>query len=82
MLHLMEKVFKDKVASPEWQAKLKTIIPSYGTKLNGNVARRSRSWNTPAAYCSCNTLSHRLRMLRQKRSQPQPENKPVADIAL
>ncbi len=33
----MEKVFKDKVATPEWQAKLKTIIPSYGTKLNGNV---------------------------------------------
>lgn len=23
MLHLMEKVFKDKVATPEWQSKLK-----------------------------------------------------------
>jgi malate dehydrogenase (quinone) len=69
----MEKVFKDKVASPEWQAKLKTIIPSYGTKLNGNVARRSRSWNNTAAFCSCNTLSHRLRMRRQKQSQPQAE---------
>lgn len=38
MLDLMNKVFKDKVATPEWQAKLKEIIPSYGTKLNGNVA--------------------------------------------
>ncbi|MFI8415604.1 malate:quinone oxidoreductase [Serratia sp. NPDC078593] len=37
MLHLMEKVFKDKLATPEWQAKLKEIVPSYGTKLNGNV---------------------------------------------
>jgi malate dehydrogenase (quinone) len=37
MLHLMETVFKDKVATPEWQAKLKQIIPSYGTQLNGNV---------------------------------------------
>jgi len=37
MLHLMETVFKDKVATPEWQAKLKAIIPSYGTQLNGNV---------------------------------------------
>ena len=37
MLHLMETVFKDKVATPEWQTKLKQIIPSYGTKLNGNV---------------------------------------------
>ena len=38
MLDLMKKVFKDKVATPEWQAKLKEIIPSYGQKLNGNVA--------------------------------------------
>lgn len=37
MLHLMEKVFKDKVATPQWQSKLKEIIPSYGKKLNGDV---------------------------------------------
>ncbi len=37
MLHLMESVFKDKVATPAWQAKLREIIPSYGTQLNGNV---------------------------------------------
>lgn len=37
MLHLMETVFKDKVATPAWQSKLKQIIPSYGTELNGNV---------------------------------------------
>jgi len=38
MLELMERVFKEKVASPEWQAKLKEIIPSYGQSLNGNPA--------------------------------------------
>ncbi|MCW6625330.1 malate dehydrogenase (quinone) [Yersinia ruckeri] len=37
MLNLLENAFKDKVASAEWQAKLKEIIPSYGQKLNGNV---------------------------------------------
>ncbi|MCX2957398.1 malate dehydrogenase (quinone) [Serratia symbiotica] len=37
MLHLMEKVFKDKVATLQWQSKLKEIIPSYGKKLNGDV---------------------------------------------
>ncbi|WP_350238864.1 malate dehydrogenase (quinone) [Pectobacterium colocasium] len=37
MLSLLEKVFKDKVATPEWQGKLKEIIPSYGQKLNGNI---------------------------------------------
>ncbi len=38
MLQLMEKVFKDKVNSPEWQAKLKAIIPAYGIRLDGNPA--------------------------------------------
>ncbi len=37
-LQLMEKVFKDKVNSPEWQAKLKAIIPTYGIRLDGNPA--------------------------------------------
>ena len=37
MLHLMEKVFKDKVATPEWQSKLKEIIPSYGQSLDNNA---------------------------------------------
>jgi malate dehydrogenase (quinone) len=36
MLNLLEKTFADKV-SGEWNAQLKAIIPSYGTKLNGNV---------------------------------------------
>ncbi|UUD64155.1 malate dehydrogenase (quinone) [Pseudomonas seleniipraecipitans] len=48
MLHLMEKTFKDKVASPEWQAKLKDIIPSYGQTLNDNVelANKTRAWSS------------------------------------
>jgi malate dehydrogenase (quinone) len=38
MIDLMAKVFEDRFSSIEWQAKLKTMIPSYGSKLNGNVA--------------------------------------------
>lgn len=38
MLDLMARVFKTQMASPEWQSTLKTIIPFYGQKLNGNVA--------------------------------------------
>ncbi|MCX0498816.1 malate dehydrogenase (quinone) [Erwinia billingiae] len=38
MIDLMAKVFEDRFSSMEWQAKLKTMIPSYGRKLNGNVA--------------------------------------------
>lgn len=38
MLDLIGKVFKEQVATPAWQAKLKEIVPSYGQKLDGNVA--------------------------------------------
>ena len=38
MLDLMSKVFKEQMASSDWQSKLKAIIPFYGQKLNGNVA--------------------------------------------
>jgi malate dehydrogenase (quinone) len=39
MLTVLEKVFAQKVASPEWQAKIRQIVPSYGTKLNGDPQR-------------------------------------------
>ncbi|MCH5568675.1 malate dehydrogenase (quinone) [Pseudomonas syringae] len=44
MLGVLEKVFKDKVATPEWQAKLHQIVPSYGTKLNNNPDRVAEEW--------------------------------------
>lgn len=37
MLSLLEKVFKQQVATPEWQGKLKAIVPSYGKKLYGDI---------------------------------------------
>lgn len=48
MLDLMQQVFADKMASAEWQAKLKEIIPSYGQKLDGNVEETEKvlSWTS------------------------------------
>jgi malate dehydrogenase (quinone) len=37
MVTLVEKCFKDQVASPEWQAKMKEMIPSYGDSLIENT---------------------------------------------
>ncbi|ACO76666.1 malate:quinone oxidoreductase [Azotobacter vinelandii CA] len=37
MLTVLEKTFKDRIGTPEWQAKLKEIVPSYGQKLNNNI---------------------------------------------
>jgi malate dehydrogenase (quinone) len=36
MLELMEKCFPEEANSPEWQEKLKAMIPSYGQELNTN----------------------------------------------
>ena len=44
MLTVLQKVFKDKVASPAWQEKLHQIVPSYGTQLNGNPAKVAEEW--------------------------------------
>ena len=44
MLDLMQKVFKDRLASSAWQEKLKQIIPSYGTHLNDDPAAVEREW--------------------------------------
>ncbi len=44
MLDVLNKVFKDKVASPEWQARIKQIIPSYGTRLNDYPDQVQKEW--------------------------------------
>ena len=44
MLDVLNKVFKDKVASPEWQAKIKQIIPSYGIRLNDHPDQVQKEW--------------------------------------
>jgi len=48
MIDVLEKAFKDKVATPEWQAKMRQIVPSYGTKLNGSPERVQQSWDYTA----------------------------------
>jgi malate dehydrogenase (quinone) len=44
MLDVLNKVFKDKVASPAWQAKIKQIIPSYGVRLNEHPDQVLKEW--------------------------------------
>src|SRR5476651_482097 len=48
MIDVLEKVFKDKVATPAWQEKMRQIVPSYGTKLNDSPARVQQEWDYTA----------------------------------
>ena len=43
MLSVLEKVFAKKVATPEWQEKIRRIVPSYGTKLNDDPQKAFES---------------------------------------
>lgn len=38
MLELLHKVYPEQMASPEWQNKIRAVVPSWGRKLNGDVA--------------------------------------------
>ena len=85
MLHLMETVFKDKVSTPQWQAKLKTIIPSYGTKLNGNVEATQQELQYTSEVLGLKYDKQQVAdslPTPQLKPQAQPERKAVADIAL
>ncbi|OQP86201.1 malate:quinone oxidoreductase [Rhizobium rhizosphaerae] len=44
MLKVLEKVFAAKVKTPEWQAKIRQIVPSYGTQLNDDPSKVQAEW--------------------------------------
>ncbi|MER5130241.1 malate dehydrogenase (quinone) [Serratia marcescens] len=47
-LNVMKALFPQQFASPEWQEKIKSIIPSYGQTLNGNTALTQQVWDNTA----------------------------------
>ncbi|MXF46525.1 malate dehydrogenase (quinone) [Raoultella sp. Lac2] len=83
MLQLMEKVFKEKVQSPAWQAKLKEIIPSYGLRLDGNPAaiEQALAWTSEVLQLHYEpvTMVDQVPLAQLK---PLSGDKPMADIAL
>jgi len=54
MLNVLEQVFKDKVATPAWQAKIREIVPSYGTKLNDSPERVFKEWSDTSQILELN----------------------------
>ena len=55
MITLMERCFKDQIKTPEWQQKLKAMIPSYGEQLSNNAAlvEQVRSRTTEVLKLKC-----------------------------
>lgn len=86
MLELMQKVFPEKVASPEWQAKLKEIIPFLGVKLDGNVEASDEELHYTSRVlglkCDESPLADATPPVRKPSHVVPAENEPAADIAL
>ncbi|NVZ21705.1 malate dehydrogenase (quinone) [Pseudomonas costantinii] len=85
MLTVLQKIFKDKVATPEWQAKLHQIVPSYGTKLNDSPEAVAKEWAYTAGVLQL-TPPPAIPQLAPKATEaakPAAEpSKPVSDLAL
>ncbi|MBJ6123065.1 malate dehydrogenase (quinone) [Sphingomonas mollis] len=48
MLDLLKKVFGNRLATPQWQAKIREIVPSYGTALNDDPDAIAKTWASTA----------------------------------
>ncbi|MET3455918.1 MULTISPECIES: malate dehydrogenase (quinone) [Pseudomonas] len=85
MLTVLEKVFKDKVASPAWQEKLRQIVPSYGTKLNESPERVAQEWAYTSEVLQLDpppAIGKPGAPAAPAKPGPAPEANPAADMAL
>ena len=86
MLTVLQKVFKDQVASPAWQEKLHQIVPSYGTKLNDSPEAVAKEWAYTANILQLTPPPAIPQLTAPKATeaaQPAVEpSKPASDLAL
>lgn len=71
MLQLLKRCFPQKAASPEWEAKLAEMIPSYGKPLaqDGELLQQVREWtgrvlNLPASNPALRIVESNVRVKR------------------
>jgi malate dehydrogenase (quinone) len=83
MLNVLEKIFKTQVATPEWQAKIRQIVPSYGTKLNDSPTAVQQEWNYTAEVLQLGTPPVLDQSVGTSPAPSKPvESKPANDMAL
>lgn len=83
MLNVLEKVFKDKLATPAWQSKIRQIVPSYGTRLNDSPDRVYQEWLYTSQILQLTPPPAIDRTVVPQAPQgDQTKNKPKADLAL
>lgn len=48
-LNVVKQLFPEQFNSPEWQSRIRAVVPSYGQTLNGNVDLTQQVWDDTAA---------------------------------
>jgi malate dehydrogenase (quinone) len=85
MLTVLQKVFKDKVATPAWQEKLHQIVPSYGTQLNANPQKVAEEWAYTAKVLELTpppAISQAVAPAVEAEKAKAPKENAAADMAL
>ncbi|MGL5966727.1 MAG: malate dehydrogenase (quinone) [Kluyvera sp.] len=84
-LNVIKKLFPEQFNSPEWQSKIRGIVPSFGQKLNGNTALTQQVWDDTAATLQL-TKPPVIQMPQNEakvmEAKPAQETSPQHDMAL
>lgn len=84
-LNVIQKLFPEQFNSPEWQSKIRGIVPSFGQKLNGNTALTQQVWDDTAATLQL-TKPPVIQMPQNEakvmEAKPAQETSPQHDMAL
>lgn len=84
-LNVIKKMFPEQFNSPQWQSKIKEIVPSYGQEMNGNVALTQQVWDDTAATLQLvkpPVIQMKDPATAEKPAEPKTENAPQHDMAL
>ncbi|WP_312229957.1 malate dehydrogenase (quinone) [Pseudescherichia sp.] len=73
-INVIKQLFPAQFTSPQWQEKLHTIVPTYGQKLNGNVALTQQVWDETASTLN---LTKPPVIQMKDAAQPMPQAKPA-----
>lgn len=76
-LNVIKKLFPEQFNSPEWQSKIRGIVPSFGQTLNGNTALTQQVWDDTATTLQL-TKPPVIQMPAAPVAQAKPAEQPAA----
>ena len=86
-LNVLKQMFPEQFHSAEWQRRIHDIVPSYGQKLNGNIALTQQVWDDTAAALQLTKppvieMNASAPVMTAKPAEPKAETSPQHDMAL